>query len=341
MPDPAVSWIIIIILLILHFFFSASETAIACCNKFKVQTRADEGSRTAKLLLKIINKYDRTLTIVLIGNNIVAIVISAVSTVLFLDLFRNSGLQEDTISLICSLIMTFVVYILGDTFPKTIARSIPDTISYAFTYPIYGLMIVLTPIAIVFESFTKLLLKLFRVKEEEEFTEKDLETALEEASEQEMIDEDQAEIVQSTMDFLDTNVKEVLTKREQMYALNIKDLNHESLQKILVNNNYSRIPIYDKVFDNIIGVLLTKIYFEEFEKDPHVSIRSILQKPYFINSNIKIDDLFNGFRKHHTHIAIIRDTHNHVIGMVTMEDVLEEIVSDISEPSLDKRRKTV
>ena len=104
MPDPAVSWIIIIILLILHFFFSASETAIACCNKFKVQTRADEGSRTAKVLLKIINKYDRTLTIVLIGINIVAIVISAVSTVLFLDLFRNSGLQEDTISLICSLI---------------------------------------------------------------------------------------------------------------------------------------------------------------------------------------------------------------------------------------------
>lgn len=339
MPDPAISWIIIIILLILHFFFSACETAIACCNKFKIQTKADEGSKTAKLLLRIINKYDRTLTIVLIGNNIVAIVISAVSTVLFLQLFKNSGMKEDTISLISSVIMAFIVYIIGDTFPKTVARSIPDTISYVFTYPIYILMIIMTPIAIVFESFTKLLLKLFKAKEEEEFTEKDLENAIEEASEQEMIDEEQAEIVQSTIDFLDTNVKEVFTKKESMFALNIKDLTNDSLQQILINTKYSRIPVYDKVFDNIIGILNTKIYFEEFEKDKHVSIRSILQKPYFITTNIKIDDLFNGFKKHHTHIAIVRNNHNRVIGMVTMEDVLEEIVSDISEPTLDRRRK--
>lgn len=339
MPDPAISWIVIIILLILSFFFSASETAISCCNKFKVQTKADEGSKTAKVLLKIINKYERTLTIVLIGNNIVAIVISALSTVLFLNVFKNSGFQEDTISLISSIIMAFIVYIIGDTLPKTIARSIPDTISYAFTYPIYVLVVVLNPVAIVFEKLVQLFLKLFKVKETDEFTEKDLETAIEEASEKEMIDEEQAEIVQSTMEFLDTNVKEVFTKKDKMFVLNIKDLTNESLQKVLINTKYSRIPVYDKVFDNIVGILLTKIYFEEYQKDPHVSIRSILQKPYFISPNIKIDDLFNGFKRHHTHIAIVRDNHKRVIGMVTMEDVLEEIVSDISEPTFDKRRK--
>lgn len=339
MPDPAASWIIIIILIVLHFFFSAAETAIACCNRFKVQTKADEGNLTAKTLLKIINKYDRALTIVLIGNNIVAIAIASVSTVLFLQYFKSTGLTEYSISLISSVIMTFAVYVLGDTLPKTIARSIPDTLSIAFTYPIYALMIILTPIAWIFEKFSLLLAKLFKMKNEEEFTEEDLSIAIEEASENEMINEEQAEIVQSTIDYLDTNVKEVLTPKDKIFALNLKSLNHQSLQEIISNTNYSRIPIYDKVFDNMVGVLLVKIYFEEYEKDPHVDIRSILQKPYFVSSKIMIDDLFNGFKKRHTHLALVRDNHQKIIGMVTMEDILEEIVSDISEPNAPRRRK--
>ena len=340
MPDPYISWIIIALLIVLHFFFSGAETSFACCNKFKMQVKADEGSRTAKTLLKIIDKYDRALTIILIGNNIVAIAISAISTVLFLGYFGSTGLAETTVSLICSIIMTFTIYIIGDTLPKTIARAIPDTFSLIFTYPTYFLMIVFFPVTIIFEGGAKLLAKLFRLKDEEDFTEEDLIDEIEKASEEDMIDEDQAEIVQSTMDYLETNVKEVLTPASDMFALNIRDLTHDSLQKIIVDTNYSRIPVYDKVFDNIIGILNIKIYFEEFMKDPHVSIRSILQKPYFVSTKIMIDDLFHGFRKHRTHIAMVRDNHNKVIGMVTMEDILEEIVSDISEPA-QKRRKTV
>ena len=339
MPDPYISWIIIAVLIVLHFFFSGAETSFACCNKFKMQVKADEGSRTAKTLLKIIDKYDRALTIILIGNNIVAIAISAISTILFLGYFGSTGLEETTISLLCSIIMTFVIYVFGDTLPKTIARAIPDTFSLIFAYPTYALMIILFPITIIFEGFANLLAKIFRLKDEEEFTEEDLIDEIEKASEEEMIDEEQAEIVQSAMDYLDTSVKEVLTPRSAIYALNIRDLTHESLQKIIVNTNYSRIPIYDKVFDNIIGVLNVKIYFEEWSKDPHVSIRSILQKPYFVSSKVMIDDLFHGFRKHRTHIALVRNQNNRIIGMVTMEDILEEIVSDISEPASQKRRK--
>lgn len=339
MPDPSISWIIIAILIILHFFFAGAETAFACCNKFKMQIKADEGSKTAKTLLKILDKYDRALTVVLIGNNIVAIAISAVSTVLFLSYFQSTGLAEYTISLISSIIMTFIVYMLGDTLPKTIARAIPDTMSLIFTYPTYVLMIILFPIAWIFESVVKLFEKIFKIKSEEEFTEEDLENVIEKAAEEEMIDEEQAEIVQSTIDFLDTNVKEVLTPRNKMFALNIKDLTTEKLNELITKTNYSRIPVYDKVFDNIIGVLLIKIYFEEYMKDPHLSVRSILQKPYFVSNKIMIDDLFHGFRKHRTHIAIVRDNHQKVVGMVTMEDILEEIVSDISEPASQKRRK--
>lgn len=339
MPDPSLSWIIIIILLILHFYFAGAETAFACCNKFKMQIKADEGSRAAKILLKFLDKYDRALTVVLIGNNIVAIAMSAVSTVLFLSYFESSGLAEYTISLISSIIMTFIVYMFGDTLPKTICRAIPDTMSLIFTYPTYVLMIIFYPISLLFEGGVKLFEKIFKIKSEEEFTEEDLETVLEKAAEEEMIDEDQAEIVQSTIDYLDTSVKEVLTPRNKIFALNIKDLTNDKLKEIIINTNYSRIPVYDKVFDNIIGVLLVKIYFEEYEKDPHLAIRSILEKPYFVSNKIMIDDLFHGFKRHRTHIAIVKNEHKKVVGMVTMEDVLEEIVSDISEPASQKRRR--
>ena len=340
MPDPSLSWIIIIIiLLLLHFFFAGAETAFACCNKFKMQVLADDGSKTAKTLLKILDKYDRALTVVLIGNNIVAIAISTVSTMLFLNYLGSTGFEEYTISLISSIIMTFIVYMFGDTLPKTIARAIPDTMSLAFTYPTYALMIIFFPISWLFESGVKLFEKIFKVKSEEEFTEDDLEDVIDKASEEEMIDEDQAEIIQSTMDYLDTSVKEVLTPRNKIFALNIRDLTHEKLQEVILNTKFSRIPVYDKVFDNVIGILMIKIYFEEYEKDPHLSIRSILQKPYFVTRQIMIDDLFKGFRKHRTHIALVRDNHQKIVGMVTMEDILEEIVSDIAEPTIQRRRK--
>lgn len=339
MPDPYISWIIIIFLIIMHFFFSGAETSIACCNKFKMQVDAEDGKTIPKILLKIIDKYDRALTIILIGNNIVAIAISSISTLLFLSYFDKVGIPEATISLISSITMTFIVYIVGDTLPKTIARSIPDTFSKIVAVPIYILMFLLYPITIVFESGVKLTSKIFKLKDEEEFTEEDLIDEIEKASEGDMIDEEQAEIVQSTMDFLDTNVEKVLTPKNAIFAINMRDLTNEYLQNLIIKTNYSRIPVYDKVFDNMIGILNVKIYFEEYSKDPHVSIRSILQKPYFVSNKIMIDDLFHGFRKHHTHIALVRNTQNRIIGMVTMEDILEEIVSDISEPASQKRRK--
>lgn len=341
MSDPSTSilWIIIVILLLLHFFFAGAETAFACCNKFKMQVKADEGSLLAKTLLKILDKYDRALTVVLIGNNIVAIAISSISTMIFLSYFGSTGLAEYTISIISSVIMTFIVYMVGDTLPKTIARAIPDTLSLIFTFPTYVLMIIFFPISILFEGGVKLFEKIFHVKGEETFTEDDLENEIDKATENETLDEDQAEIIQSTMEFLDTSVKDVLTPRDKIFALNIKDLNHQKLQELILTTNYSRIPIYDKVFDNMIGVLLVKIYFEEYEKDPHLNIRSILQKPYFVTNQIMIDDLFYGFRKHRTHIALVRDNHKKIIGMVTMEDILEEIVSDIAEPVSHRKKK--
>ena len=337
--DVPLSWVIISLCVLAHFFFSAGETALACANRFKMQVEADDGKKSARLVLHVCEKYDRALITVLIGSNIVAIVASAVSTILFYNMLSSSGLVNDTISLISSIVISLLIYIIGDALPKTIARSIPDTISKLFVYPIYWLMILLFPISFIFDKLAKLIEKIFKVKDESTFDEEDFENVVENASDVGVIEEEQGDIIQSALEFADTNVKEVLTPRNKVFALDIRTLDKEKLHKIIIETDYSRIPIYDGSFDNIIGVLHIKTYLSAYLRNPNVSIRRKLQKPYFVSSKIMIDDLFNGFKKHHTHIALVRDMNKKIIGMVTMDDVLEELVSDISEPARVKGRK--
>ncbi|MBQ6730477.1 MAG: HlyC/CorC family transporter [Bacilli bacterium] len=337
--DVPLSWLIISVCVLAHFFFSAGETALACANRFKMQVEADDGKKSARLVLHVCEKYDRALITVLIGSNIVAIVASAVSTILFYNLLSNSGLVNDTISMISSIVISLLIYIIGDALPKTIARSIPDTLSKAFVYPIYWLMVLLFPISFVFDKFARLIEKVFKVKDQNTFDEEDFENVVEKVSDEGIIEEEQGDIIQSALDFADTNVKEVLTPRNKVFALNIRGLDKEKLHEIILKTDYSRIPIYDGNFDNMIGVLHIKTYISAYLRNPNVSIRRKLQKPYFVSSKIMIDDLFNGFKKHHTHIALVRDMNKKIIGMVTMDDVLEELVSDISEPARVKGRK--
>ena len=337
--DVPLSWLIIGVCVLAHFFFSAGETALACANRFKMQVEADEGKKTSRLVLHVCEKYDRALITVLIGSNIVAIVASAISTILFYNILSSSGLVDETISLISSIIISLLIYIIGDALPKTIARSIPDTISKMFVYPVYWLMLILFPITWVFEKLTKLIEHIFKVKEETQFDEEDFENVVEKISDEGVLEEEQSDIIQSALDFADTNVKEVLTPREKIFALDIKELDREKLHKIILETNYSRIPVYVEEFDNIIGVLHIKTYLSAYLNNPNVSIRRKLQKPYFVSSSIMIDDLFKGFKKHHTHIALVRDKNKKIIGMVTMDDVLEELVSDISEPAHEKGRR--
>ena len=337
--DVPLSWVIIGICVLAHFFFSAGETALACVNRFKMQVEADDGKKSARLVLHVCEKYDRALITVLIGSNIVSIVASAISTILFYHILSSSGLVPDTISLLSSIVISLLIYVIGDALPKTIARSIPDTISKAFVFPIYFFMLILFPITFVFDKLTRLIEKIFKVKDETTFDEEDFENVVEKVSDEGIIEEEQGDIIQSALEFADTNVKEVLTPRKRIFALDIRNLDREKLHQIILETNYSRIPIYDGSFDNMIGVLHIKTYLSAYLRNPNVSIRRKLQKPYFVSSNIMIDDLFNGFKKHHTHIALVRDKNKKIIGMVTMDDVLEELVSDISEPTQVKGKK--
>ena len=338
MDDP-ISWLIIGICIIVSFFSSACETAIGLVSRFKFQVKADDGSKTAKIVLKIHDYYDRTISTVLITHNLAAIITSTIATVMFYAVLSSKGL-DPYIPLISSIAVTFVIYILGDVLPKTIARKIPDTISTIFAWPLFIILILLTPVSLIFELFAKIIDKIFKTSNEEEFTEEDFENIVEQTTDEGILEEEQGDIIQSALEFEDTNVKEVLTARNKMFALDIRGLTHEKLQEILINCKYSRIPIYDTEFDNIIGVLVVKTYLSKYMENQRISIRRTLQKPYFVSGNIMIDDLFNGFKKHHSHLAIVRSRDKKVIGMVTMEDVLEELVEGISEPNTQKVRKS-
>ena len=335
MDDP-ISWLIIGICIVVSFFSSICETAIGLVNRFKFQVKADDGSKTAKIVLKICDLYDRTISTVLITHNVCAIVMSTVATVIFYHMLASYESLDPYVPIISSIAVTFVVYILGDILPKTIAKKIPDTVTTIFAWPLYIIVILLTPISIIFDLFAKLIDKIFKTSQEEEFTEEDFEEIVEQTTDEGLLEEEQSDIIQSALEFEDTNVKEVLTPKEKMFAIDINGMTHEKLQEILLTTNYSRIPVYYKEFDNFIGVLHIKTYLKKYMENNNVSIRKTLQKPYFVSSRIMIDDLFNGFKKHHTHLALVRNKDKKIIGMVTMEDVLEELVEGISEPSVQK-----
>lgn len=303
-----------------------------------MQVEADEGKRSSKLVVKVCEKFERALTTILVGNNIVAVAISAISTVLFYRYLEGTGLSSYA-SLISSIIMTVIVYVVGDTLPKTIARAIPDTISKIFVFPIYGLMIIFTPITIIFEGMVKLLEIIFKNKGEEDFTSEDLEKVLEHSEESGELEEEQVDIIQSALEFVDTTAKDVLTRRSKIFALDINGLTNDKLNEIIETTNYSRIPIYDGDLDHYIGVLHVKTYIRDYLDNPNINIKDILQEPYIVANKIELVDLLEGFKKHHTHLAMVTNKDNHIIGMVTMEDVLEELVEDISEPLELKEEK--
>ena len=296
-----------------------------------MQVEAEDGKRSAKLIVKVCEKFDRALTTILVGNNIVAVAISAVSTLLFYRYFEGTGLAPYA-SLISSIIITVIVYVLGDTLPKTIARAIPDTMSKIVIYPIYLLMIIFTPITIIFEGMVKLFEIIFKNKGEEDFTSEDLEKVLEDSEEEGVLEEEQVDIIQSALEFVDTTAKDVLTRRSKIFALDINDLTNEKLNEAINKTSYSRIPLYDKELDNYVGVINVKTYIKEYLANPHVNYKDLIQEPYVVPNKIGLVDLLEGFKKHHTHLAMVTNKEDHIIGMVTMEDVLEELVSDISEP---------
>ena len=332
MDDP-LSWLylaIIIVLIVVSAFCSSTETAYACLNKFKIRVLADDGNKKAKLILKTYERFDRTLIMSLLGYNISSVVISTISAILFFNIFESIG-NETIISLISTAIMTFVVYIFCDMVPKMIARAMPEKVASNNVYIANALYYVLFPLIYFFNLITKLVTKMFKTKHDTVMTEEDFANVVEDLEKKDLIEENESDIIYASLDFTDTSVKEVLTKRNKIFYIDVKGMSKEKLNEAILSTQFTRIPVVYGSIDRIIGILHVKTYIQKYLENPNFPVLSSLQKPYYVTTRIKLDDMLEGFKKHHTHIAIVRND-DKVIGLITMEDVLEELVGKIAEP---------
>jgi len=331
--DP-LSWLylgIILLLVALSAFFSSTETAFACLNQFKLRVAADNGSKTAKLILKTYERFEKTLIMSLVGYNISSVIISTLSAFLFFAIFKNSGLDNTVVSIISSAAMSIVVYLFSDMIPKMIARAMPNTVARNNVYIAQGFTYLFYPLILLFSSITHLVNRIFKTGEAMSLTEEDFTNVVEELEEHELIEDHESDIIYASLDFTDTAVKEVFTPRKNITFLDIKNLSNEEIKNKVLDLKFSRIPVCYGSLDKIIGVLHVKTYVKNYLRNPDINVTSILQKPYFVSPTIKMDDMVDGFKKHHTHLALVKYD-DQIVGLITMEDVLEELVGKIAEP---------
>ena len=329
--DP-LSWLylaLIIIFVIIAAYFAMTETAFSCLNKYRFQVKKDHGSRTAKAVLFIAERFDTTLVVVLIGTNAASVILSVVSTILFTQrLFPT--LDPSVAGLISTIVMTIILYLFGETIPKQIGKKIPNKVASIAVYPLLVFYFLIWPIAMVFTGISWLAKKLFPTKEEPEVTEEDFTSAIELKEEEGLIEENESDVIINSIDFSDTAVKEVLTPRRKMFTIDLSGLTNEDIAKIVCETKYSRIPVYEGEINDIKGVLIVKKFLSMYLKKKNFDINKALEKPYIVAPNVKIDDLTDGFRTNHTQSALVYKD-DRLVGLVTMEDVLEELVGPIGE----------
>ena len=331
--DP-LSWLylaIILALVALSGFFSSTETSFACLNQFKLRVEADNGNKSAKRILKTYEKFEKVLTVSLLGYNISSIVISTLSAFLFFEILKNTGLANTTISIISSVVMAVIVYMFSDMVPKMIARAMPNRVARNNIYIARFFMMLFYPLVVVFNGIAHLVNKIFRTGEQMVMTEEDFTNVVDELEEQDIINDDESDLIYASLEFTDTSVKEVFTRRHKIAYLDIKGLSIEDVKNKILSIPFSRIPVCYGSLDKLLGILHVKSYIKAYLKNPNVQVKDVVQKPYFVTPKIKMDEMIDGFKKHHTHIAIVRHE-GKVIGLITMEDVLEELVGKIAEP---------
>ena len=332
--DP-LDWVFLALLLFAFVFigfFSSTETAFASLNKYRFKVQADEGNKTAKLIVWLYDHFDSTLVTVLIGNNVGSIVISVLSTTLFLKWLPNW--DENISSLVISIAMGFLTFLFGDTIPKYIGKGAPNAVVKITVYPLMLFFGLFYPLGLFFRGVSFLAKKIFKAKPAPEVTEADFASAVEEAEDQGELERNESDIIQASLEFDDTSVKEVLTPKSRMVMIDLQGITNEKLIEAIKQTEFSRIPCYVGDKNRIVGVLVVKTFLTSYFKNPKVNCLSMLEKPYFVSPLVKLDDLVAGFRDRKTQIAIVKKGDD-VLGMVTMEDCLEELVGKIAEPRKD------
>lgn len=331
-PEGPLIYIIVILLLLFSAFFAGSESAYAYCNRHRLIVMADDGSKRAKLALRIVERYDTSIITTLIAINACHVITSVLTTIIAVNLIGAAG------SAVATIVTTIIVFLFAEILPKNIATLNADKWALNASFVLYFFKILFFPITIIFNTLLKGTKIAFNLDEDEDtFDEEDFSDVVEKVEEEGILDEEESDIIQAAIEFGDIKVKEVYTPREKIVALDYDLCTKAYLKKFILENTYSRIPIYQGNIDNIIGILHIRTYLKALFLNKNVNLKDILIPPHYVSPQAHIDEIFAGFSEFKTHIAIVRDKKGKTIGMVTMKDILEELVEDINEESDDER----
>lgn len=314
--------IILAVLILLSGFFSATETAFSSLNKTRMLTFAEKGNRNAKLALKLVENYDKLISTILIGNNIVNIAAASIGTIIFVKQFGN-----DLGATISTVVVTVLVLIFGEITPKSIAKEKPEQFAM-FSAPVINLLnILFTPFNFVFTMWKRLVFKLFKIKNDPKMSQDELLMLVEEVQQDGVIDKSEGELLKNAIEFTEREAGDILTHRVDIEAVSV-DATKEEIAQVFSESHFSRILVYKETIDNIVGV----IHQKDFYVGGGISgkkIKDLISPVVFVMKNEKISSLLRKLQKNKLHVSVVLDEYGGTYGMVTMEDILEELVGEI------------
>ena len=324
--DPAlIPYIVIIaVCVVMSGYFSGTETAFSSFNKTKMKTLAEKGNKRAKLVLKLANNYSNLISTILIGNNIVNIAASSVGALLFGKIIVDNVNLATTMN---TVVLTVVVLIFGEVTPKNIAKEIPEKFSM-FSAPLIQLLVwVFMPFNLLFSLLKKLISFILKTSDDNKMSQEELLMFVEEVEQDGSIDEDEGSLLRNVIEFTDRKAEDILTHRVDLVAF-AQDTPKEEIARIFSESKFSRLLVYENSIDNIVGILHQKDFYTA-EGITTANVEDIMTQPFFIPPVEEVGNLLKRFQENQSHIAVVVDEYGGTVGIVTMEDVLEELVGDI------------
>lgn len=320
-------YFVLLLLLIGSAFFSASETAFSSLNKIRMRNYAEAGDKQAKRALQIADDFDRLLSTILVGNNVVNMASASIATVLATSLFGASG------AAIATVIVTVMVLIFGEILPKTLAKENSEAVARKTSAPLSVIIKLLSPIVWGFVKIKELALRTLNIGEDQpSVTEEELKYIVESIEQEGVLDEQESELVQSALEFDEITVQEILTPRVDLLALNVEQPIDEAVTAVL-EAHFSRIPVYRGTIDSIIGVLQVRDLFKAVVRQDDGPLENLLTDCLYVHKTMRISALLAELKAKKLHLAVVNDDYGGTMGIVTMEDVLEQLVGDIWDES--------
>ncbi len=324
-------YILAVICIILSAFFSGAEMAYSSANRMRLENAAQDGNRGAKLAVGICHRYDDALSAILIGNNLVNIAVSSIASVMAILIATQKGFDQSAAATIATVAVTIIIIVFGETMPKIIAKKNANSFAERYSWAITALTFVLKPLVLVVVWLIHLITKPLQGEkpaDDQEAAVEELQSIIETVEDEGVIDGDRSELLRSALDFSDISASEVMTSRVDVLSIDIDD-DWDEIMSIIDTSPYSRLPVYEDSIDNVIGVLYLNRFFKAISCREPINLRPLLLPPCFVYKTVKLPSVLAEMRKNRTHLAIVTDEYGGSMGIVTMEDVLEELVGDI------------